>query len=606
MIKIKFLENNTFLVRNNGGIKSFNKYINIIYSKLLYCAKPNFKDKSGGWIFHYNKLEEVKQAFNDIEYENEYIEPPYKNIGSDMKLQPYDYQKEAIHFAINNENALLVLPCGAGKTVIGIGVYNEALKNNIIKGQGLIIVKASLKTQWKKEISKFSDYSSHIIQTYSDCTSSHMRKIKTIENKIKKTKNEKEIKGYKSIIEELNTIANNDFNNQFENVDLLIANYETLLDEKVLNKLIDKNIECIICDEIHFCKTHTAARSKALYKLNKAKVKVGATATPITKDPRDVFGIFKFIKQDLFNKVGEFQKRYINYAGYGRINGFKNQDELKDKIKNNIFVKTKRDIASQLPQTICLPMYIDITDEQLYVHDKIMKELDELNHKDFNIRMSCKSEQEALLNPELQQINGKVMALQTFAQELTDSPLLLMDSESDYSKTFAEGLNLDINPKLDMCLDLIETIIESGEKVCIFSKFERMQPILTDAINKRFNSKKDNIGVSYINGSLSSEQRYIEAYDKFRDNEYYKVLLCSDAGAEGLNLSKCKYLIEYDLANSYAIQTQRQGRVERADSIHSSVFVYQLIANDSWDTIQQKIINKKQGFDNDIIKSLAK
>ena len=65
-------------------------------------------------------------------------------------------------------------------------------------------------------------------------------------------------------------------------------------------------------------------------------------------------------------------------------------------------------------------------------------------------------------------------------------------------------------------------------------------------------------------------------------------------------------MIEYDLAISYAIQTQRQGRLERADSIHKSVFIYQLIANDSWDTIQQKIINKKQLFDNDIIKSLAK
>ena len=65
-------------------------------------------------------------------------------------------------------------------------------------------------------------------------------------------------------------------------------------------------------------------------------------------------------------------------------------------------------------------------------------------------------------------------------------------------------------------------------------------------------------------------------------------------------------MIEYDLADSYAVQTQRQGRLERADSIYKSVFVYQLIANDSWDIIAQKIIKKKQGFDENIIKSLAK
>lgn len=335
-------------------------------------------------------------------------------------------------------------------------------------------------------------------------------------------------------------------------------------------------------------------------------VKIGATATPITKDPRDLYGIYKFIKPDLLGAVGKFQKRYINYAGFGRISGFKNEDELKDIIKDNIFVKTKREVADQLPQLQSLPIYIDLAPEQVMKHDEMMAELEDLNKKDFQIRSQCKSENEALLNTELQQINGKIMALQTFAQELTDSPLLLLTSESDYSKSHAEGLDMDINPKLDMCLELIEQILEAEEKVCIFSKFERMQGILTEAINKKFNKKKESVKIAYINGTLSSEIRYAEAYDKFRDTDDYKILLCSDAGAEGLNLSKCRYLIEYDLATSYAIQTQRQGRLERADSVHKHVTVYQLIGNDSWDKIQEKIIAKKEGFDSNIIKSLAK
>ena len=114
MIKIKFLDDGTFLVKNNGGISYFNEYINIISKKLLYCAKP-CTDKFGGWIFNISKLDEVKSYFKDIEYENEFIPPVYDDIGKDMKLQPYNYQKEAIYFAINNKEALLVLPCGAGK-----------------------------------------------------------------------------------------------------------------------------------------------------------------------------------------------------------------------------------------------------------------------------------------------------------------------------------------------------------------------------------------------------------------------------------------------------------------------------------------------------------
>ena len=115
---------------------------------------------------------------------------------------------------------------------------------------------------------------------------------------------------------------------------------------------------------------------------------------------------------------------------------------------------------------------------------------------------------------------------------------------------------------------------------------------------------KDNIQIAFINGSMNDEQRFNEVYTKFRDMDNYKVLVASDAGSTGINMSLCKYVIEYDLADSYAIQTQRHGRIERADSIHDNVFVYQLIANDSYDEIAYKIVSKKEGYDYELIKRL--
>lgn len=63
-----------------------------------------------------------------------------------------------------------------------------------------------------------------------------------------------------------------------------------------------------------------------------------------------------------------------------------------------------------------------------------------------------------------------------------------------------------------------------------------------------------------------------------------------------ISLSHCRYLVEYEPANSYADQTQRRGRVKRANSVSRISYIYQLITDESWDIIALKSINKKKGY----------
>ena len=484
----------------------------------------------------------------------------YDDIGDTMKLTPYLYQKEAIFYALKRQKALIILPCGSGKTPIGIGLCVEAYKQKLITGKCLIVVKASLKYQWLKEVEKFSNLKAKIIET---------------PTKAGKKK----------------------FPDQFEDCDVFIANYETLKNKDVVEKLLSKDIELVFCDEIHYTNNHDSARAKALYQFNYAKYKVGATATPITNNPGNMFGIFNFIDEELFKSWKNFRDNYLKYTGYNRPPKPKNEEHLKTQIAPYMLVKAKEEIADQLPSTVVNQIYCDMTPAMADMNSKIMFELEDENKKAQVLEEKYKPH-ELEHNEDFIKCKAKIMALQTFAQELVDSPKLLLDSDSDMSKQYA--INEESN-KLDTCLDLVESILEAEEKVCIFSKYERMQTILEQAIKKRFKG----VDVAKVNGAMDPQERYVEAYTKFRDTDSYKVLLGTDAMAEGVNLSKCKYLIEYDLANSYAIQTQRWGRLERADSVHSTVYVYQIIMNDSWDIIQQKIVSKKENYDNTIIKSLG-
>ena len=124
-----------------------------------------------------------------------------------------------------------------------------------------------------------------------------------------------------------------------------------------------------------------------------------------------------------------------------------------------------------------------------------------------------------------------------------------------------------------------------------------MQQKIMDAIHNTFG-----VDVAYVNGSMDAEERFVQAMDRFNNGDV-NVIVATDAMSEGISLYNCKYLIEYEPAISYAVQTQRRGRVKRANSISRISYIYQLITEDSWDNISLKSINKKKGYD-DSLKNL--
>lgn len=388
------------------------------------------------------------------------------------------------------------------------------------------------------------------------------------------------------------------FDEQFENADLFILNYETLKNKQVAAKLREKNVEVMLLDEIHYINNHTSARSKAAYEFNDLKYLIGATATPITNNPENLFGIFNLIEKDLFQSHSKFARSYIKYASYGRVAGCKNEDHLKKKIAPYIFIKSEADVADQLPSLVVNQKYCYITSPIMQeINAKLFEELDVVNNQIKQLEKRYPNPKDLESNEEFLTAKGKVMAYQTFLQELVDDPRLLNESESNLAKQYHCQ---EESPKLKMLFELVEEITEAGSKVCIFTKYVRMQNILQRELERYFDFK-----CVIINGSMTPEERYEAAYTKFGDNDNYKVLIGTDAMAEGISLSKCNYLIEYDLADSYAIQTQRHGRIKRANSVHKTGYVYQLICVDSWDTIQEKIINKKRNYDDNLIQNIT-
>lgn len=534
---------------NDLGINLSLKYIgdSIVECKrfISYMISIRAMKKSKGpeWIVPKSYLEDVQDKF-DYELKNN----PWDNMGKEMKLSPYPYQKEAIHYAINNPNSLLILPTGSGKSAIGVGIVSEYNSEDPI----IICTKTSLKYNWLQEVNKFSDIPAKIIDTPSK--------------------------------------AGKKFDTQFEDCKIYILNYETLKNDKVYEKLREHNVCGIIMDEMQYVNNHKSKRSKATYMFNDLDLKIGLTATPITNNPLNLYGIFNMIEPEVFQSYSKFSNRYIIWK-FKRPVKAKNVEEMLDKVRPYIFKKDEEDIVGQLPElNILPPVMCKMTDNMAEINNIINDNLKELNDILFKL------DKEGVLETDERWIRAQanLQAYQTYAQELADD-ITLIEGNNQFTKDF--NIYDTTNPKLEKLLEIIEPILESENKVCIFTRYERMQ-------NKIIYTIKQHYGIdsACVNGSMSAEERYQQAVVNFNDGNI-NVLVATDAMKEGISLNKCKYLIEYEPANSYADQTQRRGRVKRANSVSRISYIYQLITEDSWDNIALKSINKKKGYD-DSLKNL--
>lgn len=518
--------------------------------------------------------------------------------GSELKLKPYNYQRQAIAYCEQHDSGLIRLPCGAGKTIIGLGAF-LARKKQDKDLRAVFVVKASLKSQWLSEVSKFTDLRANVLYTFKHVTRTYRTKLKkavtAFEDALANNNSDAAIK-YDKQVKELQAKQMQVFRDMFDTdkYDMFIVNYEVISqDESVRAMLHEVNPQFWYVDEIDGIKNPDAGKSKCLYEFNDAKYRFGATATPIRKNPLDLFGIFSFIDPQLFPNRKEFSQRYLRFY-YNRISGSQNEEELAERIKPHMFTRNFDEIADQLPKQTVVQYYCEPTLAQKRMWERLSAEIDDLNEKKRALLdrfgpVACQQ------NAEYKKYDDGIKARQTFAQMQADSDELLMMSESQAAHRYAVK---DKSPKVTLAMTLINKIVDSGEKVVVFSRFIGMLKILEREIKADPNLK--DVEVDTITGSISDEQR-AETVKRHNTLANHKILLLSDAGEAGLNIGNTKYMIEMDLADSAAKQTQRHGRNQRADSKHKNVFVFQLLRRFSWDEIQLKIVDKKQGYSDRIL-----
>lgn len=288
------------------------------------------------WAIHYGYCNR-KQWRESTRNLNDYSIPemPKLEIPHGLLLEPYDYQKEGIAYALKYKRCIFGDQPGLGKTLQAIGTVTIAKSYPC-----LVICPAALKINWQREFKKFAGKQALILDDRNK--GSWQRYIET------------------------------------KCCDIFITNYESLKKYFVLRVKDDarftmKSIEfaprislfrSVIIDESHKCKSTKTQQSKFVEGICKGKEYIlELTGTPVVNDNTDLIQQLKIMgRLEDFGGYKFFVDRYCD-----GLRKSSNLRELNWRLWNTCFFRREKSkVLTQLPDKSRQYIEVDISTRREY------------------------------------------------------------------------------------------------------------------------------------------------------------------------------------------------------------------------------------------------
>ena len=278
-------------------------------------------------------------------------EHPLRKTLLHTELLPY--QMDGIAFAAGAGRSVLADEMGLGKTIQGVGVA-EFLARHANVRKVLVVCPASLKSQWRAEITRFCDRSVQIVAG------------KTAERTAQ--------------------YATGAF--------FTVANYE-----QVLRDYLDierTTWDLIILDEAQRIKNWEAKTSRVIKSLRSPFALV-LTGTPLENRLDDLFSVVEFIDDRRLGPAYRFVHGHRVVDEHGKVLGYKNLDALRERLRPILLRRTRQSIQLDLPPRSTEIVRIPVTEEQKQLHNSHMQIVQSITRKSFISEMDLLRLQKALL-----------------------------------------------------------------------------------------------------------------------------------------------------------------------------------------------------------------
>lgn len=466
---------------------------------------------------------------------------PYQQFGIRKALDFYSSQDgKSSTFFFNHAT-------GTGKSVLSAGLIQEMLVNQKLFDYAFVFTLKKNKKNFCKDINEFTQASA-------------LRNEGTAEKRAR-------------------WYHNPDYN-------VFVMNYEKAhFDSKTLRELVRRKRVLFIFDEVQKILSYPGKKKNQsrkgldlLIKSSSQQFFVPTSASVVNGNPMRYWRVFDFSKPHPLGSAEEFTYRYGHTVKFWNYNHYDTKtvwdEQMLPEVRHVIASqthsvrKTDPGVKEFFKDTEFVPVWVELSDEDRKLYDTIK----ELGHQTAKEAEARGESYEHTYGPFSQCL-----------RLLCTTPESLKYTDNAVGKALVEAgveLTSKHSSKMEMILDKIESIIDQGDKVVVFTHWSNLT---LKPFSDAFRAK----GINHVNhhGSMSENQAQ-DAQDAFKTDPAVSVFLSSDAGSHALSFPQAKYVINIECPHSYDLLMQRNDRVDRVNSYHEGITMYVYICED---TVEEKI-----------------
>lgn len=417
--------------------------------------------------------------------------------GLSGELMPY--QKAGVKYAVETRRCFIADQMGLGKTIQAIAAIEKEQCYPVV-----VICPKSLKENWKREWNKWVP----------------SRTVQVVNGK-----------------------------DDIQKADVIVVNYDIV--SRFISALKFVGLNAMICDESHYVKNPSAARTKAIMQIAKYVPRSGMvillSGTPITNSPQEIVS-----QLDILGVLGKFGgkwaflRRYAGayYNGYHwDTSGATNTNELNIRLRQICYIRrVKNDVLKELPE------------------------------KSRNI-VTVSGSKDGML--------AYVRAERDLISFLAENGYRASDSAQHLQKTNVLK-KLASEAKLDAAYEWIDNFLAGTDrKLVVFAH----NVSIVDALAKKYGNLR-------VSGRDDMDSRQ-HAIDSFQNNPDSRVIVLNlQAGSVGITLTAASDVLFVQMGWTPAEHDQAEDRCHRIGQINNVQAYYMICAGtideDIYELIQQK------------------